>query len=685
MSTGRRTEILDAGMRIGNAVRKRFEIMRRHRDISGVSLRMLHCQRAFNGEYSPQQLAEIKKFGGSDAFARVTSVKCRTFAALLEDLYLGPDRPWALEPTPEPALPEPVQAAMAKLMQAEIEMATQAAMQTGAPPPSPEQITARIGEVYDLAMKAAVARARKEAKRAEKRLDDVLVDGGFKFALRDFIANFSRYPVAILKGPFFDVSRKMKYVNGEPVVQQEAVPAFSAPSPFDVWFGPGVHKASDGDIVERIRKDAASIRRLAAAPGYDGRAIEAALDEFPDGYAERTSNTDEARAQEENRESPRQNDEGLYDIIEFHGRIALDDAKEDPLLSKSLRRLPHRALLDEDDGESVCVVVRMIGKFVIGAHVNPDPLERPIYHVASFEATPGSVYGRGLPEVLDTPQGLANAALRSLINNMALASGPQVGYASDRMTDDMDVTEMYPWKRWPFLTDPSAPTAQPLVFFQPNSNANELLMVYDRAMQYADEVSAIPRYASGGERVGGAGKTASGLAMLMGNVAKVVKHTAGSIDDGVFHSVLTHLYDPLRHTDDSGVFKGDEIIRVLGAQNAEKREVEKTRLLEGLQITANPIDMQIMGMPGRAKLLAGVFDNLGLGHMGVDPDIEAIEQMEAAQKAQPAQPGADPAAQAQGAQAPAPGPEGPPRVNAGMDNAQRTRTPAAIAAQPGGQ
>lgn len=652
---------------------------------------MLHCQRAFNGEYSPQQLQEIAKFGGSLAYARMTAVKCRTFAALLEDLYLGADRPWELEPTPEPSLPEPVRNAMAKMLQTELAAATMMAQQTGAPPPAPEQITARIGEIYDLAVKAAVAKARKEAKRAEKRIDDVLVDGNFRAAVRDFLANFSRYPVAILKGPFFDVTRKMRYVDGQPVVEQAAVPAFSAPSPFDVWFGPGVHKASDGDIVERIRKDEASIRRLARAPGYDAKAIEAALAAHPNGYTERTSNVDEARAQEENRESPRQNDEGMYDVIEFHGRIALADAKEDPLLSKSMRRLAHRDLIDSDDGESVCVVVRMIGKYVIGAHVNPDPMERPIYHVASFEATPGSVYGRGLPEVLEDVQGLANAALRSLINNMAIASGPQVGVAADRMPDDMNVDEMYPWKRWRFLTDPSAPTAQPLVFFQPNSNAQELLAVYDRAMQYADEVSAIPRYASGGERVGGAGRTASGLSMLMGNVAKVVKHTAGSID-GAYHSVLSQLYDTLMLTDDTGAFRGDETIKVLGAQNAEKRDVEKTRLLEGLQITGNPIDMQIMGMGGRAKLLAGVFDALGLGHMGVVPDAEKIEQMEAQQKAQeaaqaqqPQQPGADPAAQAQGSRAPAPGPEGPPRVSAGMDNAQRTRTPAAVAAQPGGQ
>ena len=39
----------------------------------------------------------------------------------------------------------------------------------------------------------------------------------------------------------------------------------------------------------------------------------------------------------------------------------------------------------------------------------------------------------------------------------------------------------------------------------------------------ADDVSAIPRYMTGGAQAGGAGRTASGLSMLMSNAAKTLQ------------------------------------------------------------------------------------------------------------------------------------------------------------------
>jgi hypothetical protein len=78
------------------------------------------------------------------------------------------------------------------------------------------------------------------------------------------------------------------------------------------------------------------------------------------------------------------------------------------------------------------------------------------------------------------------------------------------------------------------------------------------------------------------------------------------------------------------------------------------RQLEFLQLTANPIDMQILGLPGRANVLRSVAQNLGLEHEKTVPDDDEIMQrmqMMAAQQAMlPA-----PAGQAQAAgQTPAP-------------------------------
>jgi hypothetical protein len=164
--------------------------------------------------------------------------------------------------------------------------------------------------------------------------------------------------------------------------------------------------------------------------------------------------------------------------------------------------------------------------------------------------------------------------------------------------------------------------AQPAIsFFNVDSHAQELLGVYEKFTQIADELSAIPRYITGSERLGGAGRTASGLAMLMGNAAKILQTVAANVDGDVVEPVVGELYDMIMLTDTTGMLRGDESIKVLGVNVSVQRETQRQRQLEFLQITANPIDMQITGIKGRASVLRSVSEGLGLnGEEVVPPD-----------------------------------------------------------------
>src|SRR6478609_6662405 len=89
--------------RLCGYIRHQYEIMRNHRQsFTGWNNRMLHAQRTFNGEYDTAKLNEIRQFGGSEIYARVVAVKCRGASALLRDIYLGAERAWGLDPTPDP-------------------------------------------------------------------------------------------------------------------------------------------------------------------------------------------------------------------------------------------------------------------------------------------------------------------------------------------------------------------------------------------------------------------------------------------------------------------------------------------------------------------------------------------------------------------------------------------------------
>ena len=276
----------------------------------------------------------------------------------------------------------------------------------------------------------------------------------------------------------------------------------------------------------------------------------------------------------------------------------------------------------------------LVGNYPIKVQMSPSPRKRHNYFITSFEKVPGTPVGNGLPDILSDIGDVANATLRSLVNNLSISSGPQVTVNDDRLASGEDGEELYPWKRWHVTSDPmgNSNAVPPIGFFQPQSNAQELLSVYQAFSNMADDLSAIPKYLQGGSS-GGAGRTASGLAMLMGNASQFLR-TVANIDRDLFEPALSMLFDMVMLTDTSGLLNGEEKIRVLGVNVAIQKETERARQLEFLQITANPVDMQIIGPAGRAEVLRAVSNTIGLAGDKIVPSDDDIANQQRAAAAQ---------------------------------------------------
>jgi hypothetical protein len=97
----------------------------------------------------------------------------------------------------------------------------------------------------------------------------------------------------------------------------------------------------------------------------------------------------------------------------------------------------------------------------------------------------------------------------------------------------------------------------------------------------------------------------------------------------------------------------------MGVNVAVQKETQRARQLEFLQITANPVDMQIVGPRGRAAVLRSVSNTIGLDGQEIVPSDDQLAQqqraaaMAAAQQGIPGHGGmGDQAGQAQGGQGP---------------------------------
>jgi len=624
---------------LASFIRGQFEIFSNHRNNggSGWSERLLSALRAFNGQYDATKLQQIKAFGGSEVYARIVAMKCRGASALLRDVYLAPDRPWGLEPPADPDVPPEMVQNIQTLVQGEL----QSAQSLGDQSLDVDAVRDRVMSLMEAARAAAKKSQAKQAKVSEDKIDELLTQGSFYKALSEFLVDLPLFPFACIKGPVVRIVPTVQWDGGQPTVKQTPRLFWNRVSPFDIWWTPGVSDIEDASVIERTRVTRADLNDLLDLPGYNTEAVRAVLAEYGrGGLNDNWDTTDAERATQENREDPNTNRSGLIACLEFHGNVQgtmLLEQGMDP------EKIP-------DPLRDYMVQAWLIGRHIIKVQFSPSPRKRHPYFITSFEKVPGTPVGNGLPDILHDVADVCNATLRALVNNLSIASGPQVVINTDRLSSDADAENLYPWKRWHVVSDPLGNNAQvPISFFQPTSNANELLAVYGRFNDIADELSAIPKYLSGGS-AGGAGRTAAGLAMLMGNASKILQTVAANVDRDVMLPALSGLFDMLMLTDTSGLLTGQETVRVMGVNVAVQRETQRSRQLEFLTATANPIDSQIMGPKGRAAILRTVSETIGMDGQKIVPGEDELEQMQEQQKQQQQQQMAEAGADAQGSQ-----------------------------------
>lgn len=604
-------------------IRGCFDASKQCRQNDGVDDRMIASLRAVRGQYDADTMQAIKQFGGSEVYARITASKVRGVAALLREVYTAAERPWTLSPTPDPDLSGPtLSEAVQEVLKAEMMEVVAQGLQ-----PTAEMIGTRMAVLKETIMQARKKAAQQGLRIREEVIDDILWEGGFYTALWDFLADIATFPFAVIKGPVVRMKRIIKWENKKPVVKDIPTMEWSRCSPFDTFFAPWAQSPQDGYIMHRQRTTRASLQSLIGLPSYDSEAIKRVLNASPSSMQDWWEYIETERAHLEQREtatgtvySGNAVDRPLP-MLEFHGPVS-----GQMLVSWGMK--PEQV---PDASRDLDITAYLIGTEVIGVRINPHPAGAKPFYVDSFERVPGSIYGHAVPDLINDIQSVSNATLRALVNNLSIASGPMAWMNEDRMSDnDANPTQMYPWKVFR-TTDSLNSTAneEPMKFFQPDSNAQTLLGVYDKFAQMADELSSLPRYMQGQSAgLGGAGRTASGLSMMIEASNRTIKQTISSIDKNVIEPAIEDLNIYLALMRPDIVVEGDIGVIARGAVELAQRETLRMRRLEYLNITNNPTDNAIVGPGGRANVLKEIARDLNM-------PLEDVMQYNPANTAQP--------------------------------------------------
>jgi hypothetical protein len=577
------------------------------RDIERQMIDDLH-RRA--GKYTPEKEAEMKAAGMPPVFMNITSTKARAAEGWLMDIIMpAGQRPFTAEHTPVPEMPEDVKAQIRHYVMTQL----MEAVQMGAIVSQQDMFDAQKN-VKERVKEHMLEEAKRRAAACEDVIDDYAWEGDWYEAMEDAVSDLVNFPNCFIKGPVMQRRKRLQWVDGEGLQPTEQVqPVFYAVSPFNMYPSANSRGINDGYLFELGRYRRSDLYGMIGLPGVSEVKMRAALDEYQSGHRierpfdQQLQNLDYMR-------SPELSPDQTIDVKEFHGWVRgewLIEWGMDPMQ------------VTDADAEYQ-VELWKIGRHTVRVLFNDHPLGMRPYHTASYDRRPGSFWGwGGLIRAMADVQDICNAAVRALVFNMGITSGPQVEVEVDRLAEGQEVTRVRPWGIWQTKSSKVSGAGRAVNFFTPDSQAAVLQGVFDYFSTKADEYTGIPSYATGIPTSKGAASTASGMSMLMSAATRQMKRVVMNLDRAIEGSIgMLHAHVLMFHPDDS--IKGDSYVLARGSTSLIAKEQQQMRKTEFLAMTANPIDSQIIGPEGRAELLRDIVTSFDIPTDKIIPNREQL-------------------------------------------------------------
>lgn len=570
-------------------LRAEYEDAERARSL--VNLRWLEDLRQYRGQYAPAVLERLRKSKRAQVYYRMTTAKVNTMTARLMDL-LFPQRVknWSIEPTPDPVLPDEI---IMRDMQDEIGAIAEQIMgqtmqdlQAQGIVPDPwatQNLTSDAFQQAYAQIDTAPVRVRIAKDRAsamERVIDDQLKEcdaGGQKRPswqqnCKAVVKSSCLYGMGVLKGPLVEKVETKRFLpskdeNGniswkEELFSTDLRPYHEAVSVWDIFPDPGARLPSELRFVWQLHMMTdRDLGELANFPGFNGRAIAAYMAEHPEGDARLS--TWESQVRDLNEDNGTGGLAMLRNRYRVHERWGYLSGRE--LASAGAD------VAESDYGKVFSANVWMLGNAIIKAMLNPlEGIGIP-YFFYPYQQDDTSFWPEGIAYQLRAPQAGINASVRAMQDNAGISSGPIYGVNMACLSPGEDPMEMQANKL--FLFDkPNINLAQAFQAVTVPSAVEHNMALANFWQQGADEVST-PRFNQGDGNIAGAGKTASGLSMLMGASNILLKDHIKDFDDCIVAPFIRAMFRWNMQWNPREDIKGDFNVVASGSQSLIAKEV----------------------------------------------------------------------------------------------------------------
>lgn len=609
-----------------------------HRMFSGVEEKLLRALRMVRGEFSPEELKKMREAGiPEEMFTPITDVKRRAAMAMILEIFNAPgDKPWSLSPTPIPDVPSSVaREAFLRIIKQVMEIAAQ----TGRIPSSQEifkEAQDRVDDVFNEQM----AWARKRAARMERKVHDQLIEGGWVEAFKEYVNFLTTYGTALIIGPVERVVACPRCKEGKlgvPVytMQHRRIPVYEAVNPWDAFPAPAARRVEDGTLCIRVRYTSDELSRFISEceedakkdhvlDGWLSSGVRKVLSIYPNGgYRLATRAYDSMRRRLENDGMV-----GTVDDCVLEGIRCFASVRGQMIRNIGVVSQPNGDSIDAMRYYNVETIV--MADTVVYCRVIDSRIDRPVSKGVFYEA-PDSWWGDAPADKLVSSQKMMNSALRNIITNMVMSSGPMFWTTGSSRLADKSETALTcrPYKMFAFLDGIGGSSGPPIGTIDIASHMPELIGVYEKFKAQADEDSGIPAYTYGSNISGGAGRTASGLAMLSEAATRVIKMVISGTDMDVSRRIikLTVVYNLL--FDDDASLKGDCQVNPSGVMGQILKEQESMKRQQLLALVSNnPMLANLVGVRGMAALLRPETKALGINPDEILPSESRMRDLE---------------------------------------------------------
>lgn len=577
-------------------VQKCFREAHDHKNNTGITERLLRNMRAKRCEYQPDEKELLGPY--NDVYVGIAALKATAAASWLIDIISSNiDKPWELQATPEPQLPD-------FLMEQAIGLLVQELPKFN----SFDALKDRALQVKSVLQDVSKKEAQDAIERMSTRIDDQMTEAGWLDVYSKFIEDVTTFPTAFLRGPVECNIADASWKKDKFTISRKASPQMRVINPFDAYPAPNAGSIQDSEyFIEAKEWTHADVHNLIGVPTFNEANIRQVLKTYEGGHNPQKIE-DSPRNELEDKDKILTPKTGLQVII-YNGIIH----------GKEL--IKHNVIVD-DPQKFYESEVWVIGNYTIRAVLNPNPIgARPVY-ATSYRKINGSIWGQCVIDLVYDIQRICNAAVRAMVRNMGYASGPIGEVVSDRITEADDELAIKPYKIYrvgPDITGTGAPAFR---FHNVSSITPDLMNVYQQYIKTADDLSGVPAYVLGNPQVAGAGRTLGGLSMLMGNAAKGIKQVQLNIDRDVISKVVeAYYYYNMQTSDDNGI-KADAKVVARGATGLLQRELAQTRTVEILQLLTPYAQNGLISREAIDLILRNILQNTGLPVDKIIPDPE---------------------------------------------------------------